>query len=77
MTDKPTFRSGIRDLVLLARAEGEADFAEFLREYNFALGEECRDGDECLQSAENMLEEARKLYRRFEGAAGNMNEDAA
>ncbi len=71
------FRNQIAELELMARANGEADFAEFLNAYNFALGEECRDGDECLQNADVMLDEAGKLYRRFEQAAGYLNGRAA
>ncbi len=75
MTAQPTFRDHIAALEHLARAQGEADFAGFLNAYRFALGEECRDAEECLNSAEEMLEGAEKLYRRFEQASDYMADE--
>lgn len=69
-----TFRDQIAALEHLARANGEADFASLLNAYRFALGEELWNGDECLQHAEELLEDAGKLYRRFEQAAGYLNQ---
>jgi RNA binding exosome subunit len=74
MTAHPTYRDQIAALEHQARANGEADFASLLRAYRFALSEECRDGDECLSHADEMLDDAGKLYRRFEQAAGYLNQ---
>ena len=72
MTAQPTFRDHIAALEHLARANGEADFANLLNAYRCALGEECRDADDCISAAGEMLDEAEKLNRRFEQAAGYM-----
>lgn len=68
----PTFRDHIAALEHLARANGEADFANLLNAYRFALGEESRDADGCINAANELQDEAGKLYRRFEQAAGYM-----
>jgi hypothetical protein len=70
MTATPTFRDRIAALEHLARARGEADFADLLNAYRFALSEEAWNGDECLAHAEEMQAAADKLYQRFDSASG-------
>ena len=69
MTKATTFKDHIAALEALAREDGEADFADFLRAYRTALRSECYHSDDCRDAAQQIREEAERLASRFEQAA--------
>lgn len=69
MTAHTTFRDKIMGLEVAARAEGEGDFADLLRNFRQAYAVEARDSEACRDAANCLVEEARRIANRFENSA--------
>lgn len=74
MTAQPTFRDQIAGLEAVARANGEADFADLLRCFRTAYALEARDSEETRDAAYGMMDEAKRLVERFEQSADYLDD---
>lgn len=74
MTAHPTFRDQISGLEAVARANGEADFADMLRNFRHAYSTECRDSEACRDAAYSLMDEAKRIVERFEQSADYLDD---
>lgn len=69
-----TYREHIKALEAIARAEGDADFADMLFNYRAALTFETRDSERCRDEAWSMAENCQRVVNRLNGAADALDD---